>query len=92
MKLTKSSVKKVYGKITLLDINEEPIQSIEGAVISGNINIDGKSAIRRTCSLNLIAESFVLETAHWGTNRKFYLEIGLENTINNKYPNLVWFP
>lgn len=60
--------------------------------MSGNINIDGKSTVRRSCSLNLISDSFLPKTSHWGTNRKFFLEIGLENTINDKYPKLVWFP
>lgn len=90
--LTKIPVKKVFGRITLLNIHEEPIESIEGTVMSGNINIDGKSTVRRSCSLNLISDSFLPKTSHWGTNRKFFLEIGLENTINDKYPKLVWFP
>lgn len=90
--LTKEPIKKIYGQITLLDTHEEPIESVEGTVISGNINIDGKSAVRRSCSLNLTSNSFLTNSAQWGMNRKFFLEIGIENNINSKYPELLWFP
>jgi hypothetical protein len=27
----------------------------------------------------------------WGLNTKFKLEIGLKNTINKLYPDIIWF-
>ena len=46
-------------KITVLNWEEEPVQSIEGTVTSGSINIDGKSSVRRTANLSLIADNVI---------------------------------
>ena len=46
--------KKIMVKIISLNWNEEPIAEITGNITSGNINIDGSSAVRRTCSITLI--------------------------------------
>ena len=37
-----------YVKIIILDWDERPIQEIQGMTTSGSINLDGKSAMRRT--------------------------------------------
>jgi hypothetical protein len=29
---------------------------------------------------------------YWGLTNKFKLEIGLKNTINSNYPDIIWFP
>ena len=47
--------REIYARITALMVNELPIESIEGRVTGGTINIDGASAVRRTCSLSLVA-------------------------------------
>ena len=47
-------IKEQFVKITILDWNENPIQDIQGKVISGNININGNSTIRRTCNLSML--------------------------------------
>ena len=47
--------REIYARITALTVNELPIESIEGRVTGGTINIDGASAVRRTCSLSLVA-------------------------------------
>ena len=55
--LNNQKLKKYFVKILVLDINENPIRTIEGRVqTGGSINIDGSSAIRRSCSLTFIAE------------------------------------
>ena len=64
---------------------------IEGRVTSGSINIDGASAIRRTCSLSLVAKELNINDFYWGLKSKFKLEIGLKNTINSNYPDIIWF-
>jgi hypothetical protein len=71
-----------------------PLQAIEGYVTQGSINIDGASAVRRTCSLTIVAreDKFQFSDYYWGFNTKFKLEIGLENTINSNYPDIIWFP
>ena len=74
-------------------MNEFPLESIVGKVTSGSINIDGSSAIRRTCSLSLTVdqEDAVITDAYWAYKNKFKLEIGLKNTINSNYPDIIWF-
>ena len=54
--------------------------------------MDGNSAVRRTCSLTIASENFDYSNYYWGLNTKFKLEIGLKNTINQTYPEIIWFP
>ena len=84
--------KIIYAKIISLTIDELPREEITGQVVSGTINVDGASAVRRTCSLNLIANNINLNSFYWGLNTKFKLYIGVENIINSKYPDIIWFP
>ena len=44
--------KELYAKIVALNFNEEPIEEITGKITGGSINVDGNSAVRRTCSLS----------------------------------------
>jgi hypothetical protein len=39
----------------------------------------------------MVAENFDYSAFIWGLNTKFKLEIGLENTIDPTYPNIIWF-
>lgn len=91
LQLDESINKVVYAKIISLTWDELPIETIEGKVTSGSINIDGSSALRRTCSLSLIAKDLDIQEYYWGERSKFSLEIGIENTINPKYPEIIWF-
>lgn len=81
--------KVIYARITLLTFAEAPIERVEGRVTQGSINIDGASAVRRSCSLTLVAQEYDYK---WELNTKFKLEIGVENRINSNYPDIVWFP
>lgn len=87
-----------FAKITVLDWLENPIQDIQGIITGGNLNLDGKSAIRRTCNLNV----YVYEEEYFGVtnidnlislNKKVRLEIGYVNTTNQytEY-DIIWFP
>ena len=69
--------REIYARITALDINEYPLELIEGKITGGNINIDGASALRRTCSVSMVAEDVKLNDFYWGLNTKFKLEVGL---------------
>lgn len=89
--LDKQKNKTIYARIIALDFKESPIETIEGRVTQGSINIDGASAVRRTCSLTLIAQNFDYNNYYWGLNTKFKLEIGVENTINKQYGDIIWF-
>lgn len=98
--LLEQKERTIYARIASLDINELPIDYIEGRVTGGSINIDGSSAIRRTCSLTMISEDIDINEFYWGIKTKFKLEIGLVNkltnqyaaTENGQYPDIVWFP
>jgi hypothetical protein len=48
--------KEVYAKIISLNIHEEPIESIEGKITGGSINIDGSSSVRRSCNLTMVTQ------------------------------------
>ena len=84
--------REVYARITLLTQNELSLQQIEGRVTSGSINVDGNSALRRTCNLSLILkDQSEINSFYWAFKQKFKLEIGLSNVINKKYPETIWF-
>jgi hypothetical protein len=37
-----------------MTFDELPIETIEGKITTGSINIDGSSAVRRSCSLTMV--------------------------------------
>jgi hypothetical protein len=92
LELDKTKNKTIYAKVTSLTFDESPISTIEGRVTQGSINLDGASAVRRSCSLTLVAQEFDYSDYSWGLNTKFKLEIGVENTISSIYPKIIWFP
>lgn len=84
--------KEIFARIILLSFDEYPLKTIEGRVTGGSINIDGASAVRRTCSLSMVAKEQVnVEDFYWGLKSKFKLEIGVSNNINSSYPDIIWF-
>ena len=83
--------REIFARITALDLEELPIEYIEGKVTGGSVNVDGKSAVRRTCSLTMIAYEVNINDFYWGLKNKFKLEVGLKNTLNSKYPDIIWF-
>ena len=91
LKLDKSKNKTIYARITALKFDESPIETIEGRVTGGSINLDGASALRRTCSLTMVAQNFNYTDYYWGLKTKFKLEIGVENLIDPLMPNIIWF-
>lgn len=92
-KLHEDNAREVYACITALTIDELPIEQIQGQVCDGgNITIDGKSAVRRTCNLTLTAENVNINEFYWGIKTKIKVEIGLKNYIEPKYPDIIWFP
>lgn len=89
--LDKTHHKTIYSRVTSLTFNEQPISTIEGRITAGSINVDGASAVRRTCSLTMVAKDFDYSDYSWGLNNKFKLEVGVENHINSFYPEIIWF-
>lgn len=83
--------KEIYARIISLNNDEHPLEQIEGRVTGGSINIDGNSAVRRTCNLSLVAKDVNITDFYWGVSNKFTLEIGVKNFINSEYPDIIWF-
>ena len=90
-KLDQCQQKEIYARIIALTFDERPLETIEGRVTQGSINIDGTSAVRRTCSLTLIAKDVNVTDFYWGVSNKFTLEVGVKNFINPDYPDIIWF-
>lgn len=90
-KLTMKREREIFARITALTMDELPVEYIEGKVTAGSINIDGASAVRRTCNLTMIAKDVNINEFYWGFKRKFILEVGVKNTIDSKYPDIIWF-
>lgn len=97
--LNNQKLKKYFVKILVLDINENPIRTIEGRVqTGGSINIDGSSAMRRSCSLTFIAEEGENDLTDvdnlLSINKRIQIFEGIENNVNNKYGDdekICWF-
>lgn len=83
--------RELYAKIVALNLDEEPIEEIQGRVTSGSAPVDGSSIVRRTCSLSLVASELNINDYIWGLKTKIKLFIGLRNKINSKYPDIIWF-
>lgn len=98
--LLEQKEREIYARIASLDFNEQPIDYIEGKVSDGSINIDGSSAIRRTCNLTMQVTDMDIQDVYWGIKTKFKLEIGIKNNLTNEYqasknklyPEIMWFP
>ena len=85
--LDKSKVKTEFVRITSLSWDEEPIKEIQGKVISGSLNIDGGSSLRRTANLTMFAEEEENDLSQLNDfisiNKKIKLEIGIKNVVPN---------
>ena len=90
--------KEQYIKITVLDSDENEIDEIHGYVTNGGtLSINGDSAVRRTCTLNMIADkkySNIMKTTNLlSINKRIKIEIGLANkTIYYPEEEIIWFP
>ena len=89
--LDKHHNKITYVRIVALTFDERPLETIEGRVTSGSISLDGSSAIRRTCQVSLVTPKINISNYYWGLNTKIKLAVGIENHIDNNYPNIIWF-
>jgi hypothetical protein len=48
--------KEIWAKVIALDLKENPTEEITGRITGGSINIDGSSAVRRSCSVSMVAK------------------------------------
>ena len=86
-KLFKEQRRVIQIKIISLDLDDYPIETIEGRVTQGSINLDGKSSMRRSCSLTVASslETNLEDSVNWSLNTKIKIEIGLENQIDSTF-------
>ena len=90
--LFNQNLRELWVKIISLDFEENPLEEIQGKISSGgNINVDGSSAVRRTCSLTMVTQNTSITEYYWALESKFKLEVGLTNSVDAKYPNIIWF-
>lgn len=89
--LSSEHEREIYAKIIALDLNENPIEEIQGRVTQGSVPVDGNSLVRRTCSLTMVAHELNINDYIWGLETKVKLYIGLKNKINPIYPPIIWF-
>ena len=93
----KSKLKQQFVKIIVLTFNEMPIAEIQGKVLSGNLSLDGSSAMRRTANISLVADEYIndlTDTKHLlSINKKVEILIGFTNTTGEyeDFP-ILWFP
>lgn len=90
-------IKEQFVKITLLNWDEEPLTEIQGKVTSGNLNLDGNSAMRRTCNLSTFIPEEEIDFNNLNTefslNKKIFLEVGFTNTTEYyQEEQYIWFP
>ena len=86
-------VKEVYIKLISLTQDEFPREEIIGRATGGSVNVDGASAVRRTCSLTMVAleDDVMITDSFWSYKNRFKLEIGVRNIIDKNYPDIIWF-
>ena len=96
-KFDKIKLKQQFIKLIVLSFDEAPIAEIQGKVISGNLSLDGSSAMRRTGNISLIADDYendLTDTKHLlSINKKIKILIGFTNTTEQyeDFP-ILWFP
>lgn len=86
--------KEVYVRLVSLNWDENPIAEITSNVASGSISIDTKSTVRRTCNITLVTNTDTarIDETNWTLRTKFKVFVGVENHIDDRYEDMIWFP
>lgn len=63
---TQQTIRDTYLKINLLDFNYLTVDTIEGNVISGSVQINSDSDIRRTCDISIVVTNSSFDVAPGG--------------------------
>lgn len=100
--ITEQTISETVVRVSVLNWSEQIVDSIQGKVISGSINVDGNTAMRRTCSLSLLLENFqngdiknTVDSLSLGKKVKIF--IGVKNRLKKEFPSYAnldyfWFP
>lgn len=95
--LDNETINQYYVKIVVMGMDEVPIEQITGRITAGSININGDSAVRRTCNLTFIAleeENNLTNIDNLlSMNKKIRVEIGIANHTGLYIDHdIIWFP
>lgn len=94
-RLDLENLKTTFVRITVMNMAEELIQSIEGKVSAGSVNVNAGSAVRRTCNLTFVADEDEYDynqlESLLSMNKKVQILIGVKNNIDKNYPEIIWF-
>lgn len=85
--LCKSRSKHIYMRFLLLDSEMHTLDELQGVCISGTINLDVTSDVRRTCSIELYYKDSTYDVAEYNKiwlNRKVKVQIGITNYNSSK--------
>ena len=92
LKLDNDRHRTLHVKLISLDFNENPIEEMLGRITNGSINVDGSSNVRRTCSLTIAANELNIHQYYWGFKTKFKCFIGIQNNVDDRYEDIIFFP
>ena len=95
-KIDNQKLKTSYTKIIILNKEEMPLETIQGKVSNGSLNLNGSSSVRRTGSITFLAEEKDNNLQDINNilsmNKRIKILIGFENNINSQYDKIIWFP
>lgn len=105
MQLDRLPIKEQLVRLQILNHDDcLTEQTLEGYVTSGNLNVNGNSTLRRTGSLQMVADETNREILKpeniISIKTRFALEVGFKNTLSLTYtyndssmcPDVFWFP
>lgn len=92
-KLMENRSRTIYVRVTTLDMDLNITDRIIGRPTEGSINVDGASAVRRSCNLTFVTDRIDISDHNWALNTRVKLEIGMANTTSDYLDvDIAWFP
>ena len=89
--VTRQRARTLHIKINLLNFSYQTIDSLEGLAISGNINMDATSDLRRSCQVKLAIKDSSFDVSAGGRiflDRYIQIYIGIEQVRTGE---IIWF-
>ena len=89
--VTRQRARTLHIKINLLNFSYQTIDSLEGLTISGNINMDATSDLRRSCQVKLAIKDSSFDVSAGGKiflDRYIQIFVGIEHIRTGE---IIWF-
>ena len=89
--VTNQRARTLHIKINLLNFSYQTIDSLEGLAISGNINMDATSDLRRSCQVKLAIKDSSFDVSAGGKiflDRYIQIFVGIEHIRTGE---IIWF-